>query len=162
VTLQPRVQASGYDSGAIPFSWIRDAFNPGTEGRILRGSVRVELPADFALLEKEKLTYAENPYGVSLAVYTEDNTPRGDSGFWAAALAFDLEKRFAEATRTEMGKFKTVLFKSNDSDPFYLLIGVHAIGDRITVCKAVFPNQAQYDGQKAAVEKMISGMEVKP
>ncbi len=162
VTLQPRVQASGADGSAIPFAWIRNALNAGTARRTLLGSAKVEWPADFALLEKEKLAYAENPYGVSVAVYTEENTPRGDGNFWAAALVYHLQKRFAEATGMELGKFKAILFKSNDTDPFYLLIGVHAAGDRITVCKAVFPNKAQYDAQKAAVEKMISGMEVKP
>jgi hypothetical protein len=162
VNLKPRVQASGSDNGAIPFAWIREATSLKTEGKKLRGSVRVEWPVDFALLEKEKFTYAENPFGVSLAVYTEENKPRGDADFWREAVAFHLQKRFASATRLELGRFKAVLFQSNDSDPFYLLIGVYAAGDRLTVCKAVFPNKAQFGEQNAAVEKMIAGMEVRP
>ncbi len=160
VTLSARAATQAPASGGIPFPWIKEAAELRIPGKTLRGRVTLDLPLDFALLEKERCYYAENPFGVSLAVYSELNSPRGDGEFWRNAVAFHLHRQYADAVSLDLGKMKAVLFTSHDADPFYLLIGVTVSGNDITVCKAVFPNTAQYQAQKDAVENMIGRLEV--
>jgi hypothetical protein len=160
VTLNPRISGDNINAGRkMPFEWIRDVAQIKTGNKTLKGKISLNLPDDFALLEKEKYYYAENPQGLSIELYTVENKPEGDTDFWQSAVYFHLQGQYQSAEKKDYGKLKAVLFESNDQDPFYMLTGVVAFEKELLICKIIFPNSLQYKENITQIEKLISEME---
>lgn len=155
VSLTARIARETRSRDAIPFPWIAWLDPLGvTTGEASR-DISLEVPEDFAVFEEGKRWLAETAEGTRLKAGMVADEPRGDTEFWAAALAYNLADYYRTAERVEHGRFRGVLFESKDARPFYYLVAVHVEDESIIVAETFFPDKEAFDRRSGQIGTML-------
>ena len=155
VSLTARIARENRSRDAIPFPWIAWLDPIGVTTGEASQVIGLEVPEDFAVFEDGKRWLAEAAEGTRLKAGMVANEPRGDTEFWAAALAYHLADYYRSAERVEYGRFRGVLFESKDAQPFYYLAAVHAADDSIIVAEVFFPDKEAFDRRSGQIGIML-------
>ena len=164
VELESRISDIYLRQADIPFSWIA-ALNPlsPSTGR-LRGRVRIDAGDTFAVFSDEKYFRAENAVGVRIRIGTVENMPRGDTDFWRNALYYHLKDFYRESEKVDLqaksGVLPAVRFISKDREPYYFLVGVHAVGRWLYVVEAFYPTGNSYEAVRDIVAAALNTLEL--
>ncbi len=155
VSLTARIARETRSRDAIPFPWIAWLDPLGVTTGEASQVIGLEVPEDYAVFEEGKRWLAEAAEGTRIKAGMAANEPRGDTEFWAAALAHHLADYYRSAERVEYGRFRGVLFESKDVQPFYYLAAVHAVEDSIIVAEAFFPDKEAFDRRSGQIGTML-------
>jgi hypothetical protein len=145
----------------IPFPWIANLSVLYPSLGELSRSVHLPLGDEFAVFTEEKYFRAESPEGTRVRVSTTDNNPVGDELFWQRALCFHLSQFYQSCETFEMDKLRAVLFTSRDSEPYYYLVAVYIVDNKIYVTEAFFPDSGSLGKSLPAIKEALSEFEVK-
>ena len=119
------------------------------------------LPDDFAVFDRERSFRAESPQGTRVRIGTTANEPRGDAGFWQAALAYHLRPFYRDLQVVSWGQVAGVLLASKDRTGYGYFVGVVARGRRLLVVEVFFPNVEDQKSHLEPVREAIRVMEVR-
>jgi hypothetical protein len=155
VSLTARIAQENRSRDAIPFPWIARLDPLGVTTGEASKAIALEAPEDFAVFEEGKRWLAEAAEGTRLKAGTVPNEPRGDTEFWAVALAYHLADYYRTAERIEHGRFRGVLFQSKDARAFYYLVAVHAEDDSIIVAETFFPDKEAFERRSGQIGTML-------
>ena len=164
VDLESRISDEYFDQSDIPFDWIA-GLNPlySTTDR-LRGRVRIDTGESFAVFDEKRFFRAENAVGVRLRIGTVENTPMGDTDFWQTALRYHLQDFYRESDEvdieTQAGVLPAVQFTSKDREPYFYLVGVHAVKRWLYVVEVFYPSEDAHKDSRATVAEALSTLEL--
>jgi hypothetical protein len=161
VELTPRLPASGFDKGSIPFDWIA-GLNPLYPSlRNPKGRIELELSEEFAVFTEETAFRAESAEGTRIRIGSARNHPRGSTEFWGRALAYHLGPYYRTAELMKLGPFEAVLFTSKDPKPFSYLVAVSAeqageIQPELVILEIFFPDPRALEARLAGLKKSVA------
>ncbi|MCK9463349.1 MAG: DUF4349 domain-containing protein [Proteobacteria bacterium] len=161
IELEPIMEDSGGDLHRSPFAWIRGLAAHVTTLWDGKDEFDLELPQGFVLFEKDDVYRAQSADTTVIRGAVVDNEPRGDNAYWIKAVHHEMEGR-AEKLEAEgdSGPIAYKLYKSEDVQPRYYLIGVAARGEDLYVLEVFFPNEEALAAHKDAVIKALATFEV--
>jgi len=161
VELTPRLPATGFDRGSIPFYWIA-SLNPLYPSlRNPKGRIELELSDEFAVFTEETAFRAESAEGTRIRIGSARNHPRGNTEFWGRALAYHLGPYYKTAEELDLGSFKAVLFTSKDPQPFSYLVAVSAEKDGkilpdLVILEIFFPDPRALQARLAGLKESVA------
>ncbi len=167
VELRPRLPVEEISKDDVPFGWIAalDPLNPSL--RTLPRKVSIDAGDELAVFDDADYFRAESATGVRVRLASTENSPRGDSRFWARALAYHLGPFYRSADRTfyEIAEpdegFEAVRFVSKDRNPFVYLVGVVAREKELYVLEIFSPAQNTFEGIRAQLETIVSTVSIR-
>jgi hypothetical protein len=138
----------------IPFPWIAE-LDP-IRATVGEASVAldVDLGASYAVFESGREVIAESADGARIRLGATANEPRGDTEFWAEALAHHLAPRYVHS-RLEAGRFQGVRLESRGADSYVYGVLV-AVRDEEIIVGEVFVPSTQ--GAVEHVEALLSAL----
>jgi len=161
IELEPIMEDTGGDLHRSPFDWIR-----GLEAHVTtlydgKDEFELTLPPGFVLFEKDDVYRAQSADTTVIRGAVVDNEPLGDNAYWIKAVHHEMVGR-AEKLEAEgdSGPVSYKLYKSEDVQPRYYLVGVAARGEDLYVIEVFFPNEEALTTHKDAVIKALATFEV--
>ncbi len=165
VQLQPRIDASHYNSSNIPFPWIAGLDPLSGSIYSFDGKIKYETPNSFAVFSDEIIYRAETAKGARMRIGTIDNKPEGDDKFWQKALSFHLQYYYSNTElfeyKDENVNYKGVIFTSKDRKPYYYVVIPIVRSKKLHVFELFFPDEMAYKLYFDEVKKSLSTLEVK-
>jgi hypothetical protein len=162
IELEPIMEDTGGDLHRSPFDWIR-----GLEAHVTtlydgKDEFALDLPTGFVLFEKDDVYRAQSADTTVIRGAVVDNEPRGDNAYWIKAVHHEMEGRGEKLeAEGDSGPIAYKLYKSEDVQPRYYLVGVAARGEDLYVIEVFFPNEEALAAHKDAVIKALATFEVK-
>ncbi len=158
VYLASRMQEERVTRSAIPFRWIAQLAPVRRTTADLKQPIELSLPEDFAVFSKDRFVRAEAADGTQLRIGSVPNDPKGDTSFWASALAFHLARQYARTDRLEAGRFKGVAFSSRDAKPFVYAVLAAVRDTEIVVVEIYLPSEKTAHERLEALRAMVEGV----
>lgn len=161
IELEPVAQSRRAVVNRSPFGWIRGlrAHQPTLEGT---DDASLPVPAGFVKLDDDDGWQARAADTSAIRISVVENEPRGDAGWWAAAVRHELDGRdeaiVADGTA---GGLAWLIASEKDVQPRGWLVAVSARGDELFVVEAFFPDPDALDRHEAAVLGALDGFRAK-
>jgi hypothetical protein len=162
IELEPIMEDTGGDLHRSPFGWLR-----GIEAHVTtlydgKDEFALDLPPGFVLFEKDDVYRAQAADTTVIRGAVVDNEPRGDNAYWIKAVHHEMEGR-AEKLEAEgaSGPVAYKLYRSEDVQPRFYLVGVVAHGEDLYVLEVFFPNEEALAAHKETVIEALATFEVK-
>ena len=162
IELEPILEASHVTVNRSPFPWVRDLAAHRTTIEEGVDEISMKLPADFVLFEKDDVYRAQAADTTVIRAGVVDNEPRGDNDFWVDAVEHEMIGRGeVNLSSEDAGKVSYTVYKNEDVQPRYYLVGVYAVGEDLYVVEVFFPNEEAYEAHRDAVIEALGTLEVK-
>jgi hypothetical protein len=162
IELEPVLEDTGAAQHTSPFAWIRDLAAHLTTIYDGADEIGLKLPDGFVLFEKDDVYRAQSADTTVIRGGVVDNEPRGDDAYWIKAVRYEMEGRGEKVVREgESGPVSYAIFKSEDVQPRWYLVGVVARGEDLYVLEVFFPDEEAFLAHEEAVIKALATFEVK-
>ncbi|MBN2714758.1 MAG: DUF4349 domain-containing protein [Deltaproteobacteria bacterium] len=166
IDLTPILQDETSIQHQSPFAWIQELSPHRTTLFGAVDSMRMTLPRDFVFFSKSDDYRAQSADTTVVRGGIMENDPRGDNTFWADAIAYEMTGRSEALEEKGVAKGKNgsvswLIFKNDDLQPRWYLVGVHVHGDSIYVVEVFFPNEESYKSHRDDLLKSLDTFEVR-
>lgn len=162
IELEPVLEGRETVVHRSPFGWVRGLqahLQTLPEGK---GDVAMTLPDGFVLFDEDDAWQAKAADTTTLRAGAVANEPRGNDAFWANAVLHEMDGRDEELVEDGVaGRVPYRVFRNEDVQPRYYLVGVQVKGDRLFVVEVFYPNEAAYTRHHAAVVKALGTFRAK-
>jgi hypothetical protein len=160
IELVPIMDDRAIDTHSSPFPWVRAL--AAHLASIEDGKNEFALPPGFVLFDEDDCYRAQAADTTIIRGGVVDNEPLGDSAFWADAVNHELHGR-AETIEDQgvSGAIHYRVFRSDDVQPRYYLVGVAAREGDVHVIEVFYPDEESYAAHHQAMVAALATFEVR-